>query len=137
MKGILTQENLYRIIRLHKRIQRDSEQLYILKELAEGVGSKPTDSLKVQTSLTEGGNKYAEAAADLSMLLDSEVAEIQLLQDKVNEYLKDKDDTLEFRIIQLRYINCYDWQMISNMLGYTDRHIYRTHNKIVAELPVK
>ncbi len=131
----ITHRDLHRIISLQRQIQRDTEQLYLLREIAEGTGSVPTDNLRVQTSLPPSGNRYAEAAADLSAAIDSEQYELKELQGKVQVFIKTLAEPLECRIIHLRYIDGHDWQMISNVLGYSRRHIFRIHNKVVEVLP--
>lgn len=136
MKRIdLTQDNLHRIIWLHRQLQRDKEQLYMLREMAEGTASIPTDTVHVQNSLPPSGNKFAVAAADLTEMMEAEEYELKELQDKVKSFVETIEDPVDSRVIQLRYIECYEWQMISNLVGYTRRHVFRIHNKMVAELP--
>ena len=136
MKRIdLTQDNLHRIIWLSRQLQRDEEQLYMLREMAEGTASIPTDTVHVQNSLPPSGNKFAVAAADLAELMEMEEAELNELQDKVKSWVKIIDEPIDGRVIQLRYIECYEWQMIANLVGYTKRHVFRIHNKMVEELP--
>ena len=136
MKRIdLTQDNLHRIIWLSRQLQRDEEQLYMLREMAEGTASIPTDTVHVQNSLPPSGNKFAVAAADLAELMEMEEAELNELQDKVKSWVEIIDEPIDGRVIHLRYIECYEWQMIANLVGYTRRHVFRIHNKMVAELP--
>ena len=131
----LTQYDLHRIISLQKQLQRDSEQLYMLREMAEGTASIPTNNLHVQNSLPPSGNKFAVAAADLSELMDLEKAELSDLQIKVKAFIKTIEEPIDSRVIQLRYIDCYEWEMIANLIGYTRRHVFRIHNRLVENLP--
>ena len=131
----LTQYDLHRIISLNRQLQRDTEQLYMLREMAEGTASIPLDNLHVQNSLPPSGNKYAVAAADLSELMDLERSELEDLQIKVKAFVETIEDPTAGRVIHLRYIECYEWQMIANLLSYAERHVFRIHNRIVEELP--
>lgn len=138
MKGLnLTQNDLHKIISLQKQLQRDREQLYMLLELAEGTGSVPTDNLRVQNSLPPSGNKYAVAAADLSGIIENETNKLKALQYKVDKFIETLPGPpqIDARIMQLRYIECYEWQVIIKLLGYTERHVFRIHNRVVESLP--
>lgn len=132
----LTKRDLHKLQSLHRQIQRDQDQLYILRELAAGDGSKPFDNVRVQSSPPiSSGNRFAEAAADLEAAIVEEVTEMERLQTLVEEFLETLEDAAEIRIIQLRYISGYNWVLISNLTGYTERHVFRIHNKIIEALP--
>jgi len=136
MKRIdLTQNDLHRLISLQRQLMRDTEQLYMLMDLAEGTASVPTDTLRVQNSIPPSGNKFAVAAADLSELMEQEEAELEDLQKRVKAFISTIEEPVESRIIYMRYISCYDWDMIANLLNYTSRHVFRIHNRIVQQLP--
>ncbi len=138
MKRInLTQDDLHRLISLQRQLMRDTEQLYMLLDLAEGTASVPTDTLHVQNSLPPSGNKFAVAAADLSELMEQEEAEVEELRKKVKAFISTIEEPVESRIIYMRYISCYDWDMIAHLLSYTSRHVFRIHNRIVQQLPVE
>ena len=138
MKRInLTQNDLHRLISLQRQLMRDTEQLYMLLDLAEGTASVPTDTLRVQNSLPPSGNKFAVAAADLTELMEQEEAELDMLQKKVKDFISTIEEPVESRIIYMRYISCYDWDMIASLLNYTSRHVFRIHNRIVQQLPAE
>lgn len=138
MKRInLTQDDLHRLISLQRQLMRDTEQLHMLFDLAQGIASVPTDTLRVQNSLPPSGNKFAVAAADLSELMEQEEAELEELQKKVKAFISTIEEPVESRIIYMRYISCYDWDMIASLLNYTSRHVFRIHNRIVQQLPVE
>lgn len=137
MKRInLTQDDLHRLISLQRQLMRDTEQLHMLFDLAQGTASVPTDTLRVQNSLPPSGNKFAVAAADLSEVMEQEEAELEELQKKVKAFISTIEEPVESRIIYMRYISCYDWDMIASLLNYTSRHVFRIHNRIVQQLPV-
>lgn len=132
----LSKKDLQRIQELHRRLQRDTEQLNILNELAGGLGSKTFDDIRVQSSPPiSSGNRFAEAAADLGMLINEEKAELEYLQNIVEQFMRTLEDSSEVRIIQLRYLEGYNWMLISNITGYTERHVFRIHNKVIEALP--
>lgn len=138
MKGSnLTQSNLRRIISLQRQLQRDKEQLHMLLDLAEGTASVPTDIVRVQNSMPPSGNKFAVAAADLTDIIEAEDSELQELQEKVVVYIKTLPGPpqIEGRIMQLRYVDCFEWHIIINLLGYTERQVFRIHRRILEGLP--
>lgn len=133
---MVTKRDLQRIQELFRSLQRDRDQLYILQEMASGTGSQSFDNVRVQSSpLISSGNRFAEAAADLDIRIKEEETELEYLQKLVEKFLQTLEDAAEIRIIQLRYLSCYNWMLISRITGYTERHIYRIHNKIVEDLP--
>ena len=138
MKRInLTQNDLHRLISLQRQLMRDTEQLHMLFDLAQGTASVPTDTLRVQSSLPPSGNRFAVAAADLSELMEQEEIELEDLQNRVKGFIKTIEEPIESRIIYMRYISCYDWDMIASLLNYTSRHVFRIHNRIVQQLPAE
>ena len=133
---ILTKKDLQRIQELHRTIQRDKDQVYILHELASGTGSQSFDNVRVQsTPSASSGNRYAEAAADLDMRIKAEEEELEYLQMLVEKFIETLEDDAEIRIMQLRYLNCYTWLLISRVTGYVIRHIYRIHDKAIENMP--
>ena len=133
---MVTKRDLQRIQELFRSLQRDRDQLYILQEMASGTGSQSFDNVRVQSSpLISSGNRFAEAAADLDMRIKEEEAELDYLKKLIERFLETLEDAAEIRIMQLRYISCYNWMLISQITGYTERHIYRIHNKIIDGLP--
>ena len=137
MKGSnLTQSNLRRIISLQRQLQRDKEQLHMLLDLAEGTTSVPTDIVRVQNSMPPSGNKFAVAAADLTDIIEAEDIELQELQDKVVVYIKTLPGPpqIDARVMHLRYVDCFEWHIIINLLGYTERQVFRIHRRILEGL---
>lgn len=138
MKGLnLTQSNLRRIISLQRQLQRDKEQLHMLLDLAEGTASVPTDIVRVQNSMPPSGNKFAVAAADLTDIIEAEDSELQELQHKVLVFIKTLPGPpqIDARVMQLRYVDCFEWHIIIGLLGYTERQVFRIHRRILEELP--
>lgn len=138
MKGLnLTRNNLRRIISLQRQLQRDREQLHMLLDLAEGTASVPTDTIRVQNSMPPSGNKFAVAAADLTDIIKAEDNELQELQHKVLVFIKTLPGPpqVDARVMHLRYVDCFEWHIIINLLGYTERQVFRIHRRILEELP--
>ena len=133
----LTQSNLRRIISLQRQLQRDREQLHMLLDLAEGTASVPTDIVRVQNSMPPSGNKFAVAAADLTDIIEAEDSELQELQHKVLVFIKTLPGPpqIDARVMQLRYVDCFEWHIIINLLGYTERQVFRIHRRILEGLP--
>ena len=133
----LTQSNLRRIISLQRQLQRDKEQLHMLLDLAEGTASVPTDIVRVQNSMPPSGNKFAVAAADLTDIIEAEDSELQELQHKVLVFIKTLPGPpqIDARVMHLRYVDCFEWHIIINLLGYTERQVFRIHRRILEELP--
>ena len=103
----------------------------------EGTASVPTDTIRVQNSMPPSGNKFAVAAADLTDIIKAEDNELQELQHKVLVFIKTLPGPpqIDARVMHLRYVDCFEWHIIINLLGYTERQVFRIHRRILEELP--
>lgn len=132
----LTKVDLQRIQDLHRQLLRDNDQLYALQEMAAGLGSQAFDNVRVQhTPVNSGGNRFAEAAADLGSIIRQEERELKYLRKLLKRFLKTLEDPVEVRIMELRYLDCYGWTLIARLISYTERHVYRIHNKVIENIP--
>ena len=75
--------------------------------------------------------------SEFTDIIEAEDSELQELQNKVVVYIKTLPGPpqIEGRIMQLRYVDCFEWHIIINLLGYTERQVFRIHRRILEGLP--
>ena len=84
---MITRRDLRRIPQLNKLIERKKEHLLFLDEKATSIPSTMPDHERVQTSPSGSGNRYIEAAIDLS----KEIAEIEKELDVVKRSIREQE----------------------------------------------
>ena len=124
---MITRDEIRSIPELHKSIQSDKERLRILREKAVSLPSF-SDQEKVQTSPSGGGNKYIEAAVDLNKIIGEKETQLILLQDRARAWIyslpiDSEKQRLTFRVLKYRYLKCYTWEEIADVMVYTVRHL--------------
>lgn len=131
----MTAKALRQIPQLHKQIERDKEQLRFLREKATSVPSL-ADRERVQTSPSGGGNRYVEAAIDLNK--DIQRKELLLLELKTEAMAfismlpeETETDRLALKVMNYRYLKCYAWDEIAELLGYDERWLRRLEARCI------
>ena len=130
----MTQRDMEYIPVLYRNIQRNKAHLRYLIDKALSTAMTPMDRERVQTSRHNISIEYSIEAADL----DQEIREMELrlkgLQEGIPELIDELDDALEKKVVKLRYIKCYNWDVVAELTGYAERHIYRVNENIMARL---
>lgn len=120
---MITREELRRIPELYKSIQRDKEHLAYLREKATSVPSTLKDQERVQSSPNPGVNKYVEAAADLSREIGWKQTCLDDLTCRASLFIETIQDDLARKVMEYRYVKCYEWNEIADVMGYAMRYL--------------
>ena len=136
---MITREEIRKIPELHKLIQRKTEQLRYLSEKATSVPSGLAEGERVQTSPDNSAGKYIDAAADLNREILQDQMELLELQRKAALFIETlpmdtETNKLAVKILRYRYIKCYSWEEVSDLIGYQQRYIQRLEFDIVDTL---
>ena len=136
---MITRDEIRRIPELHKSILRDKEQLIFLREKATSIPSSFSDRERVQTSPNFGGNKYVEEAVDLNKDIQRKELLLVELKGKAKEFIfslpcETETDRLTRKVLKYRYLKCYTWEDIAELVGYYERHIRRLEYQAVQQL---
>ena len=126
---MITREEIRRIPELHKQITRDREQLEFLREKATAVPSSITDNERVQTSPTNEGNKYIEAAVDLAREITAKDFKLAELQERAAVFIDSIAEPLPKKVMAYRYLKCCSWGEVSKLLGYDERYLRRLEDR--------
>ena len=135
----MTRDELRQIPQLHKQIERDKEQLRFLREKATAIPSTLPDHERVQTSPSGSGNRYVEEAVDLNKDIQKKELYLAELQIKAKTFIcslpaETENEKLTVKVLKHRYLKCYTWDQIAELLGYDTRWIKRLEYKAVNSL---
>ena len=131
---MITRDEIRSIPELHKSILRDKDQLEYLREKATSVPSGISDGERVQTSPSNDGNKYVEAAVDLNRDIQRKEAELEDLKVRAKAFIDTIEDPLSKRMMSFRYIDCHEWGMVAKLAGYTERRLQQLEFEIVSQI---
>lgn len=137
---MITRRDLRRIPQLNKLIERKKEHLLFLEEKATSIPSTMPDHERVQTSPSGSGNRYIEAAIDLSKEIAEIEKELDTLKDGANEFISSLPrDTnkqhIAVRTLRYRYIDCLCWNEIADLVGYDACYLQHIASETASTLP--
>ena len=130
-----SQEFLQQITIIQKRIAVNKRRVEQMQELL----------LKITPSLSDmpksGTNAHAfeeRIATKIDLEKEIERDKIRLSQVKLDviDAIMMLDGNEERKVLMGRYIDSKTWTTIAEETGYTDRHIFRVHQKALKELEV-
>lgn len=136
---MITRDEIRRIPDLHKSIDRKKEQLRYLQEKATSVPSGLSEGERVQTSPSNTAGKYSDAAADLNREIRQDQLELTELQSRASLFIETlptdtETQRLTVKVMRYRYIKCYHWWEVSELLGYDERWIRRIESQCICDL---
>ena len=137
---MISQEELRLIPQLHQLIERKKEHLLFLEEKATSIPPTLTDHERVQTSPSESGNRYTEAAIDLGKEISKLEEELKELKTRADVFIGSlPTDTNKQRIavrtLRYRYKDCLCWKDIADLVGYDAAYIQRIAKEATSMLP--
>ena len=128
----MTKEELREIPNIEKIIEDKKEQLVNLKAMAMGIPStKP--KIKVQESTSNKSMAIIAEAVDLEREIEKDIIKLIKMRKKAY-YMLDKLSGTERRLMELRYVNGYTWEVVAEKMEMSVRHVYRIHGRILKKL---
>ena len=123
---MITRDEIRSIPVLYKQIQRDKEHLRYLQEKATSVPCATQITERVQESKSNRAGIYVDAAADLEKEIEAEETRLLELQGRAKQFIgtlsrETETEKLTVRILKLRYLKCYTWESIEELVGYVQR----------------
>lgn len=128
-------EQLNRVRRMHKSLERDLEKRAHLFAKATGAQAVRTDLDRVQTSL--GGKETAilDELADLDLRIEAKDRELRREKKKVLKIIDAADlRDRECEVMRLRYIYCLDWTDIADIMFWSKRQVQRIHGDALLKI---
>ena len=136
---LITRDEIRKIPELHKLIGRKQAQLRYLNEKATSVSSGLAEGERVQTSPSNSADKYIVEAADLNREIQEVQLELIELQSRTDFFIRTlpretETQKLAIKIMRYRYLKCYTWDEIADLVGYGTRWIQQIEWDIVQDL---
>ena len=130
-------EFLSRAYRLREYIMMKEEQLETLREAAESVSASSFDR---SGSASYGSGSRHERILCKVMDLEEEIVGdigrmINTIKQVKDAIAKVEDKTMRM-LLEMRYLNYKTWEEISEVLCYSERHVYRLHTEAVKLVPI-
>ncbi len=131
-------EFLSRAYRMREYIMLKEEQLETLRDAAESVsvssydksgGASYGSGSRHERILCKVVDLEAEIVGDIGRMIDT----IKEVKDAIS---KVEDKTMRM-LLEMRYLNYKTWEEISEVLCYSERHVYRLHTEAVKLVPIE
>ena len=120
-------EFMNRAYRLETRINNKTEQIQILRALAEKVtaayGTEAVSHSRNVDSMADRLARISEAEETLRNALDELVA----VRNKITETINRVDDVDCQTLLELRYLCMKPWDEIREIMGMSSAHMFRLH----------
>lgn len=120
---------LLRGYRIDEQINSMLNEITDLREKATSIGSFDTANEHVSKSASGDASYTAiiNKIADIESKINDKINVLLDVKSSINSAIDSVDDADERLILRYRYINYYDWQTISTLMHYSERHVYRIH----------
>lgn len=124
----MNKEELKNIIDMDKRIDSKLRQLETLKDMRESISAIDYSKDNVQCSPV---NQLENSVIKIIELEDEINIDIDKLVDKKNEarQLINKVEGIEGTVLEMRYLECMQWEEIAYRLRYDIRWVHRLHGR--------
>lgn len=119
---------------LHERLERAYEMLEALEERS-GLQAVSMDGMPHGTDVSDKVGNIAVAKADLEKRITEMEDELEMTDREVREFANSfKDERLQ-QIIQHRYISCFTWSEVADLLGpkFTGDSVRRLVYRMVSD----
>ena len=120
------QEYLSQTYRLKETIESYKEEINSLRDILASAGI----SERVQTS-PAGDNipKTVEKIKEIIEKREEAISRLVALQEEISDVINHISDPDEKLLLRLKYINHKPWQETADIMGYSERHVKRLHEK--------
>lgn len=131
----MTKEELKSILYLDQLINSKLRQLDQLKAYRARLPAGSSDTGPVQSGLSDPTASTAVKIATLDQSIVEDIDQLVDLKERARKLFKQLDGNLQLKLImELRYLECLDWQGVAARSGYNSRHVYKLHGQALAVL---
>ena len=129
----MTKEELKEIRFLDERINSKLRQLEELKAMKGAVCGIDYSRDKIQTSPSNSQEDLIIKITDLELEINKDIDKLVDMKNKAREEIN-RLSGVHGAILELRYIECKDWDEISYRLNFSEREIYRKHREALKKI---
>lgn len=131
----MTKEELKSILYLDQLINSKLRQLEQLKAFRARLPAGSSDTGPVQSGLSDPTASMATKIMDMDRAINCEIDRLVDLKESARVLFCKLDGDLRLKLImELRYLECLDWQGVAARSGYNSRHVYKLHGQALAVL---
>jgi len=128
-------EYLSQAIWLDKVINNKIEQQESIRALAEKVTVNFTqEKVSGGKGITSPMEEATIKLIDLSHEINDDIDRLIDLKKEILNVINEIDDFRYKLLLEMRYINCKDWDEVANTLGYDTRYILKLHGRALKEI---
>ena len=129
---MITRDELLRIPRLRKSIERKQRRIELYETKATGGAIEYKE--RVQSSVNNTASDYLDVATDLQIEVERDIEELRELIDKAKELMRLQDEPIKQDIIYVRYVQGHSWKESSSILRYSNQRLFQKHREILQKL---
>lgn len=112
---------------LNGQIQEKENQVTMLRSMTLKITPSYSDMPHSSTRNTHPMENAITKAVDLEDQLKKDRLEFKQLQTEIREVISQIPVLNIQMVMDLRYVVCLSWADIAQVMGYTERHIFRLH----------
>lgn len=129
---MITRDELLRIPRLRKSIERKQRRIELYETKATGGAIEYKE--RVQSSVNNTASDYLDVATDLQVEVERDIEELHELIDMAKELMRLQDEPIKQDIIYVRYVQGHEWVDAVRRLHWSRPWIFRKHQEILKNL---
>ena len=131
---ITAKEHLSQALKINRRIVKMSEEVHILRAQAENSRQAPTDTTRGSMPDIYHLEDLLIQIADIENAIAVCKDKQSLLSKEISDSISQVDNDTYRLLLELRYLDYFDWVEIAHILRYDLRYIYKLHNKALQEV---
>lgn len=129
----MTKEQLKDILTLNERINSKQRQIDELRRTAQSVQGIDYAKDRVQTSVSSAIENICMKIADMEIEIAKDIDELVDMKMQAKRVI----DRLEGKyslLMNLRYMECLDWNRVANIMKYSIDSVFRIHGEALEKL---
>ena len=122
----MTKTELKQIYHLNREIRMWQRELSRLREKSP-IGSPDLSGEPHGSGISDKVGDMATTIADIELIIQGKLAEIQVQRKKVMDYIDGVEDSQMRQIITLRHVNCMKWNEIADEVGGNEDSVRKAY----------
>jgi len=116
---------------LDRKIKSLQTELGYLNELASGCNTPSIDGVRVQKTadLKAPFIKYIDKIFEMEKKIEGEIEKLMALKEEISSTISEIGNPQLELILRERYVNCRNWETISESMGYSLVYLYKMHKQ--------
>lgn len=132
----MNRKKLNEILKINQLLESNLRQKKELEERKDTLPSPMNPSEKVSTStISNTVQQYVLNLVNLEELINKEIDSLTELKINAKKSFE-KLNMLERTVMEMRYLECMDWDELSYKIGYSESHAMKIHQKALKNLEV-